>query len=370
MLDRREQRPLLDDFTAALHEGAPVAVLDPGWPRRLLDTARAELAEAARQGRVGAGRLVLFTSGSGGGPRGVVRTHASWRASLAPLTDLLGLTGADVVWTPGPMWSSLSLYAAWHATTVGAATVLAGEDPSAATVVHTVPSALPRLRRLAAGGGLAVLRTVVLAGEPVQESHRAACAAAGWRVAEYYGAAELSFVGWSGDGRPWTPFPGAEVELRRGRVWVRSPYLAEGYLDDRPGALCRDGGGWAGVGDLAVASGGGFTVTGRGTGAISTGGHTVLAEHVEAVLLRVAGVEGVLVVGRPHPDLGEVVTALVVGAAGAAALRAAVDGLPASSRPRRWGRVTELPRTSSGKPDRAGARARVADGTIATGALT
>ncbi len=95
----------------------------------------------------------------------------------------------------------------------------------------------------------------------------------------------------------------------------------------------------------------------------------VAAEHVEAVLATVTGVRDVLVVGHPHDCLGEVVTALVVGDASAADLRTALGRLPASSRPRRWGRVADLPRTSSGKPDRAAARAGVTDGSIPTGAL-
>ena len=267
------------------------------------------------------------------------------------------------------MSSSLSLYGAWHASTVGSTTVLADEDPRDATVLHTVPSALPRLLRAATERGVQRLRTVVLAGEPVAAQQRAACANARWQLVEYYGAAELSFVGWSGDGMAWRPFPGVEVQLRGGELWARSPYLADGYLDDGPGALRRDADGWATVGDQAVTVHGGYVVTGRGSSAITTGGHTVAAEHVEAVVAAVPGVLDVLVVGHPHATLGEVVAALVVGDATAADLRAAMKRLPASSRPRRWGRVVDLPRTSTGKPDRAGARAAVADGTLPTGAL-
>ena len=271
----------------------------------------------------------------------------------------------DVVWTPGPLWSSLSLHAAWHASVAGAGTVLADEDPAAATVVHAVPSALPRVL----ARDLPRLRAVVLAGEPVAPRHRAACEARGWQVHEYYGAAELSFVGWSADGLPWRPFPGAEVDLRSGEVWVRSPYLALGYLDGRPGALRTDADGWATVGDHATALHGGFAVTGRGSSAISTGGHTVVAEHVEGVLAAVEGVEGVVVVGTPDRRLGEVVTAVVQGPATAAALRSALDRLAPPARPRRWARVATLPRTSAGKPDRGRVRADLADGTLVPGPL-
>jgi acyl-coenzyme A synthetase/AMP-(fatty) acid ligase len=44
-----------------------------------------------------------------------------------------------------------------------------------------------------------------------------------------------------------------------------------------------------------------------------------------------------------------VLTAVVVGPAADGALRAAVAGIPAPSRPRRWLHAPDLPRTSGGK---------------------
>jgi acyl-CoA synthetase (AMP-forming)/AMP-acid ligase II len=360
-----DQREVLARFRAALDAGTAVVVTDPTWAGPLADAARAAAARAHEDRRLGAGRMAVFTSGSAGAPGGVVRTHASWTASIDPLTALLGLTAHDVVWTPGPLWSSLSLYGAWHATTLGAGTVLAGEDPRAATVVHCVPSALPAVLDAAPPA----LRAVVLAGEPVTPAHREACRSRGWHLHEYYGAAELSFVGWSPDGLPWRPFPGVEVELRRGEAWVRSPYLADGYLDDAPRPLRTDADGWATVGDHATVLHGGFAVTGRGDAAISTGGHTVVAEHVEAVLASVPGVTGVLVVGTPEGRLGEVVTAVLAGTPSAADLRSALSRLAPPARPRRWAVLPEIPRTSAGKPDRAAVRAAVRAGTLRAGAL-
>ncbi len=364
VLDTANQRDLLDRFARALARRRPVAVLDPTWPAPLLGAARAQVSAAAAEGRLDGARMVVFTSGSAGTPRGVLRTQESWRRSLDPLTDLLHLTPADTVWTPGPLWSSLSLYGAWHAVGVGAGTVLAGEDPAPATVAHCVPSALDRLAAAAPPG----LRAVVLAGEPVSDRHRALCAARGWRLHEYYGAAELSFVGWSADGLPWRPFPGVEVELRRGEVWVRSPYLALGTLDGRPGSL-RTADGWATVGDHGTVLHGGYAVTGRGGSAISTGGHTVVAEHVEQVLLAVPRVAGAVVLGRADARLGQVVVAVLEGDPARADLRAALRRLAPAARPRRWAVVPALPRTASGKPDRAALTALLDAGTVRVGAL-
>jgi acyl-CoA synthetase (AMP-forming)/AMP-acid ligase II len=200
---------------------------------------------------------------------------------------------------------------------------------------------------------------------------------AGWRVVEYYGAAELSFVAWRDDSGPFRPFPGVETELRGGMLWARSPYLARGYLDpgtrdsnnsrdssngrdsndsnnsndtdDRGGPFQLDPQGWATVGDLARAVHGGLEILGRGDAAVTSGGHTVLVEEVEQLLRGVQGVADVAVLGVPHPRLGQVLAAVVVGPAGDASLRAAVAVMPAPSRPRRWLHAEALPRTSGGK---------------------
>jgi len=80
--------------------------------------------------------MVVFSSGSTGRPRGVVRTVDSWQASVAGLSAITGITGEDRVWLPGPLWSSLYLYGAHHASAVGAEVVLRDEDPAATTAAR------------------------------------------------------------------------------------------------------------------------------------------------------------------------------------------------------------------------------------------
>ena len=197
---------------------------------------------------------------------------------------------------------------------------------------------------------------------------------AGWRVVEYYGAAELSFVAWRDHDGPLRGFPGVETELRQGVLWARSPYLARGYLTDActprdghsstdgfsPGEVLtppegtggpfrRDPHGWATVSDLAREADGGVEVLGRGDSAVTSGGHTVVVEEVERLLVGVPGVEEVAVLGVPHPRLGQVLVAVVVGSAVDATLREAFATMPAPSRPRRWLHADALPRTSGGK---------------------
>ncbi len=329
----------------------PLVVLDPRWPAAQRAQAADDVAAAVTAGRVGSRDLVLFTSGSTGWPRGVVRSLASWEASLQPLSEVTGIGADDEVWVPGPLSSSLSLYGAFHTARVGATTVCDPSPPPAATAAHLVPSALADA--LDAADQLPRLRTVVVAGAALPEPLRRRAGALGWRVVEYYGAAELSFVGVQDSPGPMRDFPGAEVEVRGGMLWVRSPYCCNGYVSPtEDGPLVRSGE-WASVGDLGRREGTGWVVVGRGDTAVVTGATTVIAEEVEAVLTAVEGVVGGAVIGLPHERLGQYVGAVVVADRPVRdALVHACAGLPAPARPRRWLAADRLPLTPAGKLDR------------------
>lgn len=335
----------------------PLVVLDPTWPTAQREAAATDVAAGIASGRVATDDLVLFTSGSTGRPRGVVRSVTSWRLSLDPLSALTGIGVGDVVWVPGPLTSSLYLYGAFHARAVGAQ-VVAHPGP-AVTAAHLVPSGLAAAVEVAES--LPRLRTVVVAGDVLPEPVRRSAAGLGWRVVEYYGAAELSFVGWRDSPGPFHDFPGARVRVGNDRLWVRSPYCCNGYLAvDDIGPLVRDGD-WAGVGDLGRPEGDGWVVTGRGDAAVVTGGHTVVAEEVEAVVAAVAGVVAVAVVGLPHERLGRYVAAVVVADRPVrSAVVEAVHALPPAARPRRWLAADRLPLTASGKVSRSEVAAQAA----------
>lgn len=297
--------------------------------------------------------LVVYSSGSTGIARGILRTHASWLDSIEPFTRLSGIRPDDAVWLPGPMASTLYLFGAVHARHVGAQVLLRGDAKDGATVVHAVPATL----RTILADPPPRLRLAVVAGDHCPRQLVRAARDLGIDVLEYYGAAELSFVGWRRDDREFRAFPGTAVAARDGVLWVRSPYLAEGYATTAgphiaPGPLRREDS-WASVGDLGAVEGEGFTVLGRGAAAITVGGHTILVDDVEAVLREAAASDEVAVVGVAHPALGEVVVAVTGRGVTLSATSPDVRTLPAAARPKAWVEVSALPRLPSGKVDRA-----------------
>lgn len=314
--------------------------------------------------------LVVQTSGTSSRPRAVVRTVRSWDDSLAAFTRVAGLGPGDVVWAPGPLSATLTLFAAWHALATGLpllasgrwrGVVTAGPATAAVTAVHCVPAVLADVLDAHDAGLVPALRTAVVAGAAVPRRLRERAAAAGVRLVEYYGAAELSFVAADPDGTGLRAFPGAEVDVRDGAVRVRSPYVARGYLDPADdGPLVRSGDGWCSVGDRGRLAGDRLEVAGRGGDAVTVGGRTVVAADVEAALRDVPGVSELACVGEPHARLGERVVLAVQVEAGSdpvPALReAARRALPPAARPVRYVVLSELPRTAGGKVARAALR--------------
>jgi len=302
--------------------------------------------------------IALQTSGTTSRPRSVVRTTASWVDSFDSVSHLTGIDRSSRVWVPGPLAATMNLFAAVHARTVGARLV---DAPDHATHAHLTPATL--LTALIGGAGLHGVH-VVVAGDRLSRDLAARAVAGGARTSHYYGAAELSFVAWGNHEDDLRPFPGVEVQIRAGGIWVRSPYLSEGYDDGADGPFAVDAEGFATVGDHGSLEHGLLAVAGRGAATILTGGATVLVGDVEQALRRATGSD-VVIVGVPHPRLGQVVAAVMTGPAMAGRVRASArTELTPAQRPRLWFSVPSFPVTASGKVDRSTLSAMAAAGQL------
>lgn len=335
--------------------GAVPLVTDPRWSVEQLAAVR----RAAERADVPDDTAwASLTSGSSGAARIVLRSARSWADSFAAVAGFLDAGRDAIVALPAPPAASITLFSLAHALAGGPRPARAGL--SDATCFHGTPEAL---RALLDGGVPPNLRAALVGGSHLDSGLRARAEAAGIRVVSYYGAAELSFVAVDrGDGL--RAFPGVDIEVRDGEVWVRSGFVASGYLGVR-GPLRRDGA-WASVGDRADMRDGRLVLRGRADDAILTASATVIPDEVERALRSIPGVRDAVVFGMPRARVGALVAAFVelddaspdstpTRGPVPETLRAAVArGLGPAHRPRRWV-VGALPRTSSGKPARADA---------------
>ena len=166
--------------------------------------------------------------------------------------------------------------------------------------------------------------------------------------------------------RPGTvgrPTPLAELALRteegrdadEGELWVRGPLVFSGYLGDRGRPEVARVDGWVATGDILRRDADGFYYfVGRRKQMFKSGGENVYPTEVEAVLETHPAVRECAVVGVPDPRWGEVGCAFVRTSADVpdeellAFLRARLAHYKV---PRRFVRVSEIPRTAAGKKD-------------------
>lgn len=290
--------------------------------------------------------IALSTSGTSGSPRAVVRTTQSWVDSFPAVGDLLRVDASSRVWIPGPLTSTMNLFAAVHASHLGAERVT---SPARASHAHLTPAALTRL--LADGAELDGVR-VLVAGDRLDPGLCERASRAGARVSHYYGAAELSFVAWGSHADNLQPFPEVEVRAMDGILWVRSPYVCAGYRGKTSGPLRAAAGGWSSVGDRGRVEHGLVRVDGRGSEVVTTAGATVLLADVETAL-RSAARGDLVTVGVAHADLGQVLAAVLTDPTDLDHVRSlARSTLPSAHRPRHWFHTTRLPLTAADKVDR------------------
>ncbi|WP_067971095.1 AMP-binding protein [Nocardiopsis trehalosi] len=316
--------------------------------------------------------LVIATSGSTGTPKGVELSAAALRHSAAASVRRLGAAPGDAWLCVLPTAHVSGLQVLLRALVSGGDLLTGGADPAAALAaaggrrphVSLVPTQLRRL--LAEGADLSRFGAILVGGAAAGDGLLDAARAAGGRVVTTYGMSETC-GGCVYDG---VPLDGVAVRTDPGgRVLLSGPVLFQGYrLDpDRTRAhLAADADGtrWFATGDLGtVGPDGRLRVRGRADDLINTGGHKVVPGEVAGVLARVGGVAEAVVVGRPDPEWGERVTAVVVPADPAdpptlERLRAAVRAeLPAYAAPRELELRAALPLLASGKPDLAALRA-------------
>jgi len=335
-------------------------------------------------------RLVLFTSGTTGRPKGVRLTLRNLLASATGSAFRLGVL-------PGDRWlCSLPTYhmgglAPWiRATLYGTAVVVGDEfDPGGtavelrehdATGVSLVPTMLVRL--LDSGWEPPEsLRFVLLGGGPADETLIERALDRGVPVCPTYGMTETAsqiataLPETAGDhpGTVGQPLVTTDLTVvdeagdpvgsgERGEVVVDGPTVTPGYLDDSvtEAAVSEHG---LHTGDLGYRDADGrLWITGRVDDAFVSGGETVHPEAVATRLRDHPAVHDAAVVGLPDREWGRRVAAALVPDGDVDPERVVADcaaDLADYERPRTVLAVASLPRTASGTVDRDALRERL-----------
>jgi len=270
-----------------------------------------------------------LTSGSTGTPRRIRRSHASWTASFTVNAGLFDIGPGRRVAVPGRLSQSLALYAALEAVHLGAELHLLDDlrpDRQAlilaerrVEVLYATPAQMRPV--VEAGWSLPDLRVVVIGGSKLDAGLRTGlnATAPGAAIREFYGAAEASFITISDSSTPVDSvggaYPGVEIRVEGegiGEIWVRSPYLFEGYGGGDPGsARWREG--WLSVGEMGVVRDGYLYLAGRAGRMVTVADQNVFPEEIEGFLAGLEGVRRVAVLPRRDGRRGHHLVAVVQG---------------------------------------------------------
>ncbi len=331
--------------------------------------------------------LLLFTSGSDGTAKGVMLTHANLVSNVSALLELRNppiVSAEDTVLAVLPLFhiyglntvltmslavgasvvildrfdasESLEVIAREHVTTVAGA-------PAMYLLWSRIPGVASAMRpvRLLSSGGAPLPINVFNRFEELT----------GMRIFEGYGMTEASPVITSTvvNSRAragCVGLPIAETSIRimadsgdevefgdPGEIWVKGPGVFLGYWPNRDGG--PDSNGWFGTGDIGYQDqDGALHLVDRRRELIIVNGFNVFPREVEVALEALTDVAEAAVLGRPDPDTGEAVSALIVLVPGSLATPESIGvgvakALARFKCPTQIQIVGSLPRSATGK---------------------
>jgi acyl-[acyl-carrier-protein]-phospholipid O-acyltransferase/long-chain-fatty-acid--[acyl-carrier-protein] ligase len=276
---------------------------------------------------------ILFTSGSEGGPKGVVLSHSNMLANVAQVAARIDFGGRDRVLNALPMFHALGLVGATLLPLVNGVPVLLYPSPLHyriipelvyglnATVLFGTDTFLSGYARVAHPYDFRSLRFVVAGAEPVREATRRTYADLfGVRIFEGYGVTEAAPVlalNTPMASRPGTVgrlLPGIEARLEPvegipegGKLSVRGPNIMLGYLRAAaPGVLEPPPDNWHDTGDIAAIDAEGYVaLKGRAKRFAKIGGEMVSLAAAEALAGGCWPGTPVVALAEPDPRRGE-----------------------------------------------------------------
>jgi malonyl-CoA/methylmalonyl-CoA synthetase len=336
---------------------------------------------------------ILYTSGTTGRAKGAMLTHENLASNALALIDIWRFTRDDVLIHALPVFHTHGLFVATNVALLSGASMifLPGFDAEAivaalprATALMGVPTFYTRLlaHPRVNAESTAHMRLFVSGSAPLlAETHQQWREKTGHAILERYGMTETNMIAsnpYDGARKPGSvgfPLPGVSLRIAAaetgallaqgeiGIIEVKGPNVFKGYwrMPEKTAAEFR-GDGFFVTGDLGrIDAVGALEIVGRAKDLIISGGFNVYPKEVEDAIDAMPGVVESAVIGLPHPDFGEGVTALVVPQKGAALsesemLASLTQRLARYKLPKRIFLVDALPRNAMGKVQKAALR--------------
>ncbi len=366
--------------------GAPVMTLGEIEQRGLAKrVARASAKFDTRRCNASDLAAIIYTSGTTGRSKGAMVTHGNLVSNARSLTQVWQFSSDDVLLHALPIFHVHGLFVANHCALTSGARILWNNRFNAQAVVRQLETATVFMgvptyyTRLLAESGLSResckgMRMFISGSAPLlAETHSEFERRTGHRILERYGMSEAGMITsnpYHGERRAGTvglPLPGIEVRVvdetdqtlaegQKGAIQVKGENVFSGYwrMPEKTKQEFTDDG-WFRTGDIGVFDTDGYlSIVGRAKDLIITGGYNVYPKEIELALDELPQVAESAVIGVPHDDFGEAVTAVVVGKPGAkadeekiiAALKSKLAGYKV---PKRVYFVDALPRNAMGK---------------------
>ncbi len=326
---------------------------------------------------------ILYTSGTTGRSKGAMLSHNNLLSNSETLREYWHFTADDVLIHALPIFHTHGLFVATNVALLAGASVIFMARFDADEIIKSMPRATALMgvptfyTRLLKDTRLdlqcvANMRLFISGSAPLLvETHEQWEQRTGHRILERYGMTETNmstsnpYDGARRAGTVGMPLPGVEARIisdnqqvadgEIGVLHVRGSNVFQGYWQmptKTAEELLPDG--WFITGDLAKRDTDGYiTIVGREKDLVISGGFNIYPKEIESLIDDISGVTESAVIGVPHPDLGEVVVAVVVANATTITpehIGAQLQGkLAKFKQPKSVILVPELPRNTMGK---------------------
>ena len=331
---------------------------------------------------------LCYTSGTTGRSKGAMLTHRNLASNAETLVQLWGFVPGDVLLHALPIFHVHGLFVALHTALLNGSTMLFLPKFDAKQVLGLLPRATMMMgvptfyTRLLDEPDLTPelcrhMRLFISGSAPLlAETHKAFEARTGQAILERYGMTETGMLtsnplkGARRAGTVGRPLPDVHLRIADengkslpqgevGSVEVSGPNVFPGYWR-RPEQQAKDfrADGFFITGDVGVIEPDGYVaLVGRAKDLIISGGYNVYPKEIELILDAIPGIGESAVVGLPHRDFGEGVTAFCTvsghAPAEAAVIAECKAALAAYKVPKRVLFVDALPRNAMGKVQKA-----------------